>query len=167
MVIAYLGPAGTFSEEAARQYGSQADTYNPFDSTDLVLEAIETGKATHAVLPIENSTEGSVDHTLDLLLESTYQVCAEVSLPIHHQLLSKENNLSAIYEVIAHPQALGQCRRWLDNHIPQAKRVVALSNTQGALQATKKPSVARYCQSTSSRSIQATYSGQRHRGQRA
>lgn len=142
MHIAYLGPAGTFSEAAARLFGNTQDRYEPFASTDQVLEAVETGSATHAVLPIENSAEGSVDHTLDLLLETTKQISAEVVLRIHHQLLSRETTLTTIREVIAHPQALGQCRHWLDSHLPEATQSVAQSNTQGAVIASEKDGVA-------------------------
>lgn len=131
MQIAYLGPAGTYSEEAARRYDAQASLFS-CASFDDIITAVEQGKADVGVLPIENSTEGSVVRTLDLLLETELSVAAELFLPIHHQLLSKAADLQAVREVYAHPQALGQCRKWLDAHLPQASRIAASSNAEAA-----------------------------------
>lgn len=131
MQIAYLGPAGTYSEEAARRYDAQASLFS-CASFDDIITAVEQGRADIGVLPIENSTEGSVVRTLDLLLEAELPVVAELFLPIHHQLLSKAADLRAVREVLAHPQALGQCRKWLDAHLPHATRTAASSNAEAA-----------------------------------
>jgi len=133
--VAYLGPEGTYSEEAARRQYGETSVYVPADSLDSVLHAVEHGEADVAVLPVENSTEGSVARTLDLLTQTTLYICGETTLPIHHQLLSNEKNLKAVAEVIAHPQALAQCRQWLDRHVPGASRTAAASNGEAARQA--------------------------------
>src|SRR4051812_40089856 len=103
--ISYLGPAGTYSEEAARAYcGAHADLL-PAASIDEALRWAEKGKVSGAVLPIENSTEGVVNHTLDLLQRTPLAISGEVMLPIHHQLLSRAASTKDIVIVLAHPQA--------------------------------------------------------------
>jgi chorismate mutase / prephenate dehydratase len=132
MKIAYLGPAGTFSEEAARIYGTEHDAYLAAPTFDQVVEMAESHQADLAVVAVENSTEGSVDRTLDLLLDTSLHICGEVCLPVHHQLLRLADSMDDIREVVAHPQALGQCRHWLDKHLPDAKRTPTSSNAQAA-----------------------------------
>jgi chorismate mutase/prephenate dehydratase len=128
--VAYLGPEGTYSEEAARQHCGDTSEYIPVASIDEVVQAIEKGEATVGVVPVENSTEGTVNRTLDLLMQTSLTVNGEIVLPIHHQLLSKAGRLADTSEVIAHPQALAQCRAWLDKHLPHAKRTAASSNAE-------------------------------------
>lgn len=130
--VAYLGPAGTYCEEAARAYCGNQSTYLPFIIIDEAIEAAENSVAGLAVVPLENSTEGSVNRTLDILLETSLRICGEVSMPIHHQLLGSATELTDIQEVRAHPQALAQCRRWLDSHLPNVRRVAVSSNAQAA-----------------------------------
>jgi chorismate mutase / prephenate dehydratase len=130
--VSYLGPAGTYSEEAARaRFGSMAQ-YVLSDSLENALHLAEKGEVDVAVLPIENSIEGSVSRTLDLLLESPLAICDEIQLPIHHQLLSKAKSLNQVKELLAHPQALAQCRLWLNRNLPNAKHVPVSSNGQAA-----------------------------------
>jgi chorismate mutase/prephenate dehydratase len=140
--IAYLGPEGTYTEEAARKQYGQTSRYISADSIDQVLQQVDAGGADIAVIPVENSIEGPVNRTLDLLMSTPLTICGETQLPINHQLLSNEQSLKTVTEVIAHPQALAQCRAWLDKHIPQAKRTAASSNAEAVRQAAKRPGAA-------------------------
>lgn len=130
--ISYLGPAGTYSEEAARnRFGSAAELV-PCASFDEAIAAAEHRKADVAVVPVENSTEGAVNRTLDLLLETKLSIIGEMDLSIHHQLLTNAKKLEDITTVAAHPQALAQCREWLQANLPHAKQVAMDSNAQAA-----------------------------------
>lgn len=140
--VAYLGPEGTYSEEAARKQCGGASEYISCESIDEAIRAAESGQSDIAVVPIENSTEGAVNRTLDLLLRTPLQISGEIMLPIHHQLLSKTTALSEITEVSAHPQALAQCRSWLATHLPGVKQTPATSNAAAAKLAAQNPSVA-------------------------
>jgi len=136
--IAYLGPMGTFSEEAALLYAaSQGDAFQtlPFPSFPAVAQAVETGVATEGVLPFENSLEGAVSATLDILIHETpLRIRGEAILPVRHILLGKPgSDITGITRVISHPQALGQCRRFLDRLLPGVSTVAALS-TAGAVE---------------------------------
>lgn len=139
LTAAYLGPEGTYSEEAARAHLGTTTTLKPYASLGEVLAAAEKGETDVAVLPAENSTEGPVGRTLDLLLNTPLSICGEILLPIHHQLLSSNQALGQIREVAAHPQALAQCRQWLAAHLPHAKQVPAASNGEAAKSASQKP----------------------------
>lgn len=140
--VSYLGPAGTYSEEAARKrFGAMAQLV-PQATLDEVLQQVEAGGANVAVLPIENSTEGAVNRTLDLLLGTNKQIVGEIVLPIHHQLLTLASDLQSVTEVAAHPQALAQCRAWLSRHLPHARQVGTDSNAEAAKLAFKRPEMA-------------------------
>ena len=130
--IAYLGPAGTFSEQAAHTYFGSSITGLPCNSLDEVFKAVEKGAAQFGVVPVENSSEGAISRTLDLLLDSPMHISGEVVLPIHHHLLSKSGNLDGITTVCAHAQALAQCQQWLSQHAPQLKRQAVSSNAEAA-----------------------------------
>ncbi len=130
--VAYLGPAGTFSQMAAlRQFGHAAQLL-PCPSIPEVFRAVAAGQAGYGVAPIENSTEGGIAQTQDALLEHDLSICGEAALRIHHQLLGKGDTLIAVRRVYGHAQSLAQCRRWLDAHLPQAERVPVISNGEGA-----------------------------------
>ena len=130
--VAYLGPTGTFSEAAVfRRFGHASHTL-PGASIDEVFRAVEGGAAHYGVVPVENSSEGAVGRTLDLLLLSPLKVCGEVMLPIHQCLLALNADLAQIKRVVSHPQSLGQCQDWLNAHLPQAARVPAASNAEAA-----------------------------------
>jgi chorismate mutase/prephenate dehydratase len=129
--VAYLGPKGTYSEIAARQAFDEAELV-PHDSLETVVAAIESGEVQGGVLPIENSTEGSVHRTLDLLAQAAVTIQGELLLPIHHQLLGKGSSLDQITQVWAHPQALAQCRGWLADNLPHADQHAAPSNAAAA-----------------------------------
>ncbi len=140
--VAYLGPEGTYSEEAARQHYGSTSEYLSADSIDETVHVAEKGGADIAVVPVENSTEGAVGRTLDLLLETPLQINGEAFLPIHHQLLTHAANEQQVTEIVAHPQALAQCRAWLDAHVPTAKRTAATSNGEAARLATNNSAMA-------------------------
>src|SRR5204862_4028590 len=110
--IAYFGPEGTFTHVAARrQFGAAAD-YLPAASIAEVFHEVEAARADLGVVPVENSTEGMVAHTLDLLADSPLEICAEIMLPVRHHLLARRGTtVDAVERVVAHPQALAQCRR--------------------------------------------------------
>lgn len=132
--IAYLGPIGTFSEESAILYASgSAGAYEliPFPSFPAVAQAVETGVATEGILPFENSLEGAVSTTLDILIhETSLRIRSEVILPVRHYLWGAPGSvITSIQHVISHPQALGQCRRFLDRILPGVSTVAALSTS--------------------------------------
>lgn len=133
--IAYLGPAGTFTEEAALQYSSEAQLL-PFSSIPAVAAAVDTGLAEEGVVAIENSLEGSVTDTLDLLIHETrLMIKRELILRIEHHLLVKPGTEPPDIKVIySHPQALAQCRRFLERCFPQAELLAALSTTAAVSQ---------------------------------
>jgi prephenate dehydratase len=135
MRIAYLGPAGTFSEEAALIYAADGDELIPFASFPALTSAVETDIADSAVLPIENSIEGSVSMTVDLLIHETeLQICREIVVPVHHCLVAAPGaTITDIKTVHSHPQALGQCRRFIERCLPHAHQSAALS-TAGAVE---------------------------------
>jgi len=135
MRVAFLGPRGTYSEEAALRHASQASQLVPFGSIAAVIAAVDEGAAEQAVVPIENSLEGAVTHTTDLLIHSTdLLIRREIVLPIHHCLLVQTGfALPLVRVVYSHPQALAQCRRYIAEHLPEAEPVASLS-TAGAVQ---------------------------------
>lgn len=127
--IAYLGPAGTWSEAAALQYGGPSATLMPFTSMGGVVSAVETGLAEVGVLPVENSLEGAVGTTLDLLIHETkLRITAECVVPIRHMLLARPGTrVDQITVLRSHPQALAQCRRFIERCLPRVQTVAALS----------------------------------------
>ncbi len=134
MTIAYLGPEGTFTHTAAtRQFGSSVN-YMPCANLELVFDAVESGRATYGLVPVENAFAGAVTHTLDLFadFERDSYICAEVQLSIHHHLFSHAKNLEDIQLVISHPQPLAQCHDWLQAHVPQATFIEASSTVHAA-----------------------------------
>jgi chorismate mutase/prephenate dehydratase len=142
LTVTYLGPEGTYSEEAAHLHYSEKAIYEPKASIDEAVRAVESKKANAAVVPIENSTEGAVKDVYDHLLQTPLQICGEIFLPIHHQLQTKAHSLADIQEVVAHPQSLAQCRVWLDKHLPYIKKTPIVSNAEAARLAAKKESLA-------------------------
>lgn len=130
IAIAYFGPPATFTHLAAiKKFGSQV-TYIPAKSISAVFAEVETGRASYGVVPIENSTEGAVTHTLDMFIESNLKICSEVMLEISHNLLSKYP-LSKITRIYSNPQAIAQCRLWLETNLPKAE-VAEVSSTARA-----------------------------------
>jgi chorismate mutase/prephenate dehydratase len=131
--IAYLGPEATFTHIAAlKKFGKSLD-YLECNSIADVFTEVERLGADYGVVPIENSTEGAVNHTLDMFIDSDLRICSEVYLPIKHNLLSKHRNLSSIKRVYSHEQVLAQCRIWLEKNLPNAKLAHYASTTQAAI----------------------------------
>jgi chorismate mutase/prephenate dehydratase len=116
--VAFLGPAATFTHQAAVQRFGASAALVPARSIGEVFDAVERGRAEFGVVPVENSTEGSVNVTLDRLLDSDLIITGEVALEIQHHLLSRAGDLAEVKAVCSHPQALAQCRQWLAAHLP-------------------------------------------------
>jgi len=140
--VAFLGPLGTFSESAATKHFGHAARLLPQVSIDDVFREVEAGHAHYAVVPVENSTEGAVGRTMDLLLGSSLKICGEVVLRIHQNLLSKETDFSAITKVYSHAQSLAQCHEWLNRVLPNAQRISVGSNAQAAQKAAEEAGAA-------------------------
>jgi chorismate mutase/prephenate dehydratase len=133
--VAFLGPEGTFSQSAVnKQFGSSVRAL-PLPAIDEVFREVERGDADFGVVPIENSSEGTVNHTLDMFLSSPLKICGEVELRIHHHLMGRMNRIVDVKRICAHPQSLAQCRGWLDEHVPDIERIPAASNAEGARRA--------------------------------
>ncbi len=130
--VAYLGPAGTFSEEAALSYFGSSIVRVLCASVDEVFQMTTAGAADFGVVPVENSNEGVVTRTLDIFLTTPLFVIGETSLLVKHNLLRREDAMSGTEAVCAHPQALAQCHNWLSNHLPQVERRPVASNAEGA-----------------------------------
>ncbi|MDO9095483.1 MAG: prephenate dehydratase [Rubrivivax sp.] len=130
--VAYLGPAGTFSEEAALGYFGSSIVRVPCANFDEVFHTTSTGAADFGVVPVENSSEGVVTRSLDLFLHTPLFIIGETSLFVRHNLLRLSNSLDGVTAVLAHPQALAQCNAWLSTHLPHAERRPVSSNAEGA-----------------------------------
>lgn len=137
--VAYLGPAGTFSEQAAVSFFGASIEHVPCTSFDEVFHAAAAGSADFGIVPVENSTEGVVTRSLDLLLQSPLHIVGEISLMVRHHLLRLSPSLDGIEAVLAHPQALAQCQHWLSKHLPHAERRAVSSNAEGARLAATNP----------------------------
>jgi chorismate mutase/prephenate dehydratase len=129
--VAYLGPKATFTHQASIQKFGSSVEYIPSESISDVFEEVEKGRADYGVVPIENTTEGAVTHTLDMFSDSDIKICSEVLLRIKHCLLSKIP-LKNIRKVCSNPQVFGQCRTWLKNHLPHADQVEVSSTSRAA-----------------------------------
>ena len=131
--VAYLGPEGTFSQAAALKHFGQAVISKPMAAIDEIFREVAAGAVSFGVVPVENSTEGAINHTLDSFLEHDLVICGEVELRIHHQLLVAENTKTErITRIYSHAQSLAQCRKWLDAHYPNVERVAVSSNAEAA-----------------------------------
>lgn len=140
--VSYLGPSGTFSEEAARKKFGDNVNYVTANSIDEVFNIVHSKESNYGIVPVENSTEGAVSRTLDLLLVKDLKICGEVYLPVHHNLLSKNKSLKNIKKVFAHGQSLAQCHDWLMNNLPNVITHPSLSNAEGARLASKDKTAA-------------------------
>ncbi|WP_028292718.1 prephenate dehydratase [Oceanobacter kriegii] len=136
--VAFLGPEGTFTQQAAvKHFGHAVNCQSKVSIAD-VFRDVESGSANFGVVPVENSTEGVVTHTLDSFFDSNLSICGEVTLRIHHNLMSQGDG-SNIKRIYSHSQSLGQCRQWLDQHYPNAERIALNSNAEAALKASQDP----------------------------
>nr|WP_324259229.1 prephenate dehydratase [Cellvibrio fontiphilus] len=131
--VAYLGPEGTFTQQATLKHFGHSAIAIPFSAIDEVFREVEAGAVNYGVVPVENSTEGVVNHTLDNFMGSNLKICGEVELRIHHNLMvSNVTNTNSISRIYSHSQSLAQCRKWLDAHYPKAERIAVNSNAEAA-----------------------------------
>ena len=131
--IAFLGPEGTFTQAAALKHFGQSIHSIPLRAIDEVFREVEAGSADYGVVPVENSTEGVVNHTLDMFLQSPLRICGEVQMRINHHLITCAAELMAIRRIYSHRQSLAQCREWLDANMPRVEQIEVSSNGEAAL----------------------------------
>jgi chorismate mutase / prephenate dehydratase len=142
LVIAYLGPEGTFSHAAAAKHFGTAPTFEPCPTIDEAFRQVEAKTADYAVVPVVNSTEGFVGRTLDLSIASTLKVCAEIDFRVQQNLMSLETELALIKKVYSHAQSLAQTAGWLGQHLNHAERIPVASNAEAARLASTTPGAA-------------------------
>ena len=133
--VAFLGPEGTFTQSAVLNHFGHSVRALPLGSIDEVFHEVEAANADFGVVPIENSTEGTVNHTLDRFLTSPLKICGEEELRIRQYLMGAMSTLSRVVRVCSHPQSLAQCRQWLEDHLPGIEQVPVSSNAEGARRA--------------------------------
>ncbi len=132
MTIGYLGPEGTFTQAAALKHFGHAVKTVPFGAIDEVFREVEAGNVNFGVVPVENSTEGVINHTLDMFLHSPLKICGEVELRIHHHLLGAGADMRQVRRVYSHSQSLAQCREWLNANLSGIECVTVSSNAEAA-----------------------------------
>ena len=133
VTVAFLGPEGTFTQQAVIKHFGHSAIPQSMNAIDEVFREVEAGAANYGVVPVENSTEGVVAHTLDSFIDSNIHICGEVVLRIHQNLLvSDVTDVKKITRIYSHPQSLAQCRKWLDAHYPQAERIAINSTAEAA-----------------------------------
>lgn len=132
MTIAFLGPEGTFTQAAALKHFGHSVITTPMATISDVFREVESGAASYGVVPIENSTEGVINHTLDEFMVSSLKICGEVELRIHHHLLGSHAQIADTRKVYSHQQSLAQCRKWLDTHLPNVELHDVSSNAEAA-----------------------------------
>jgi len=140
--VAYLGPEGTFSEQAVRKHFGAAVQAKPAASVDDAFRSAESGATQFTVVPVENSTDGVVGRTLDLLTQTPLRICGEIELRVQQNLLSREKALKSIKRVYSHSQSLAQTNGWLGKNLPKAARIPVASNAEAALRASKEKGAA-------------------------
>jgi len=143
--IAYLGPEGTFTQSAALKHFGHSVSTVPMSSIPDVFNVVESRHADYGLVPVENSTEGVISHTLDMFMDSNLKVCGEVEIPIHHHLAMQVQDVSRIRRIYSHQQSFAQCRRWLDQNLPGIERLPVSSNAEAARLASIEDGVAAIC----------------------
>ncbi len=143
--IAYLGPEGTFTQSAALKHFGHSVSTIPMSSIPDVFSSVESGHADYGLVPVENSTEGVISHTLDMFIDSSLKVCGEVEIRVHHHLAMRAQNVSAIRHIYSHQQSFAQCRRWLDQNFPGIERIPVSSNAEAARLASIEDDAAAIC----------------------
>jgi chorismate mutase/prephenate dehydratase len=133
--IAFLGPEGTFTQQAVLKHFGHSVRALPLAAIDEVFREVESGVADFGVVPIENSTEGTVSHTADMFLLSPLKICGEVELRVHQHLLGRMESLERIERICSHQQSLAQCRGWLAENLPNVERIPVSSNAEAARRA--------------------------------
>ncbi|MEQ6884541.1 prephenate dehydratase [Salicola sp. Rm-C-2C1-2] len=143
MTIAFLGPEGTFTQAAAFKHFGHSVLSTPLSAIGDVFREVESGNAQYGVVPVENSTEGMINHTLDMFMGSGLKICGEVQLRIHHHLLRHPGQDEAgITRLYSHQQSFAQCRKWLDSHWPAVERITVSSNAEAARLASQEEGAA-------------------------
>ncbi|MBF0215617.1 MAG: prephenate dehydratase [Candidatus Omnitrophica bacterium] len=137
LIIAFLGPELTFTHQAAVKKFGQSVKYLPCENISDVYTEVEKGNADYGVVPIENSTEGAVTHTMDMFVDSDLKICAEIFMRISHSILSSAKSLREIKKVYSHPSVFGQCRGWIEKNIPYARLEDVSSTVKAAQKAGK------------------------------
>jgi len=143
--IAYLGPEGTFTQSAALKHFGHSVSTIPMSSIPDVFSSVESGHADYGLVPVENSTEGVISHTLDMFIDSGLKVCGEVEIRVHHHLASKSQDVASIKHIYSHQQSFAQCRRWLDQNMPGIERIPVSSNAEAARLASIESDAAAIC----------------------
>lgn len=140
--VSFLGPDGSYTQAAAlKQFGHSVKTI-PVNAIDEVFREVESGNADYGVVPVENSTEGMVNHSMDMFVNSPLNICGEVQLRIHHQFLSSAENIKAVKRIYSHQQSFAQCREWLNANASGIERIVVNSNSEAARLASKEEGAA-------------------------
>ncbi len=137
--VAFLGPEGTFTQQAAFKHFGHAVNAIPASSIDEIFKLVENQHCQFGVVPVENSTEGVISNTLDRFVLSPLQICGEVAIRIHHNLMGRVNDFAEITHVYSHQQSLAQCRKWLDANLPAIARTAVSSNAEAAKLASETP----------------------------
>lgn len=140
--VAYLGPRGTFTHLAGQKFFGYSAELRPVSSIREVFESVDKGRYVYGVVPVENTTEGIVSHTLDMFTQSQISISGEILLQITHDLLSQSNDPGTIKKIYSHPQALAQCRMYLEEHFPAIPVIAVSSTAQAAMMASEEPGTA-------------------------
>jgi chorismate mutase / prephenate dehydratase len=133
--IGFLGPEGTHSQQAVYKHFGHSIHGLPLSSIEEVFQEVEAGHADFGVVPVENSTQGTIQSTLDMFLTSTLRICGEVELRVHQHLLSRNGHIEDIERVYSHPQSFAQCKAWLRQYLPTAEKIAVASNAEAARRA--------------------------------
>jgi chorismate mutase/prephenate dehydratase len=133
--IGFLGPEGTFSQQAVVKHFGHSAHGLPLPSIEEVFQEVEAGHADFGVVPVENSGQGTIQSTLDMFLSSPLKICGEVELRVHHHLLSRTGRIEDVERVYSHPMSLAQCQAWLRQHLPKAEKIPVASNAEAARRA--------------------------------
>jgi len=139
---AFLGPEGTFTQAAALKHFGHSVRTVPMTAIDEVFREVESAAVNYGVVPVENSTEGVINHTLDMFMQSSLVICGEVELRVHHHLLGNSQDLSNLKRIYSHQQSLAQCREWLNVRLPDVERVAVSSNAEAARRAASEEQTA-------------------------
>jgi chorismate mutase/prephenate dehydratase len=148
ITVAFLGPDGTYTHNAALKHFGHSVKCLSLPTIDEVFHAVEKRQAHYGVVPVENSTEGVVTHTLDMFFDSSLKICGEVLLRVRHQFLSNAASLDKVDKVLAHSQSLAQCRRWLTKNVPLVETIAVSSNAEAAEQASRHANIAAIASTT-------------------
>jgi len=141
--VAYFGPEASYTHAAALKCFGRSAALSPMRTISEVFAEVDKGRADFGVVPIENSTGGGVYHTLDMFVDSSLSICAELELPVHHYLLGRSiRSVDKVKTLFSHYQALSQCRHWVDTHLPNARIVESTSTSEAAKQAARLPGAA-------------------------